>query len=131
MKTGYLKQIEWYEADYKTSEDEIIEKWNMGELSDPYDIETIVIIDPVEASYQEIQNGLIRHQYNLEQLKKQIQNEYPEISQVWIINVMTSTVGLKMNKNIVTLTVTNSNDLHQRIKTLINEQKEKERNAHY
>lgn len=130
MKTGYLKQIEWYEADYKTSEDEIIEKWNM-ELSDPYDIETIVIIDPVEASYQEIQNGRIRHQYNLEQLKKQIQNEYPEISQVWIINVMTSTVGLKMNKNIVTLTVTNSNDLHQRIKTLINEQKEKERNAHY
>ena len=103
----------------------------MGELSDPYDIETTVIIDKVEASYHEIQNGLIRHQYNLEQLKKQIQNEYPEISQVWIINVMTSTVGLKINKNIVTLTVTNSNDLHQRIKTLINEQKEKERNAHY
>lgn len=131
MKKGYLKQIEWYEADYETSEEEIIEKWNMGELSDPYDIETTVIIDKVEASYHEIQNGLIRHQYNLEQLKKQIQNEYPEISQVWIINVITSTMGLKINENIVTLTVTNINDLHQRIKTLLNEKKEKERNAHY
>lgn len=70
MKKGYLKQIEWYEADYETSEDEIIEKWNMGELSDPYDIETIAITDPLEASYKDIQQSIIRHQYNLEQLKK-------------------------------------------------------------
>lgn len=131
MKTGYLKQIEWYEADYETTEDEIIEKWNMGELSDPYDMETIAITDPLEASYNDIQQSIIRHQYNLEQLKKQIQNEYPEISQVWIINVITSTMGLKINENIVTLTVTNINDLHQRIDTLLNEKKEKERNAHY
>lgn len=131
MKTGYLKQIEWYEADYETTEDEIIEKWNMGELSDPYDMETIAITDPLEASYNDIQQSIIRHQYNLEQLKKQIQNEYPEISQVWIINVITSTMGLKINENIVTLTVTNINDLHQRINTLLNEKKEKERNAHY
>ena len=131
MKTWYLKQIEWYEADYETTEDEIIEKWNMGELSDPYDMETIAITDPLEASYNDIQQSIIRHQYNLEQLKKQIQNEYPEISQVWIINVITSTMGLKINENIVTLTVTNINDLHQRINTLLNEKKEKERNAHY
>ena len=69
MKKGYLKQIEWYEADYETSEDEIIEKWNMGELSDPYDIETIAIKDPLDASYNDIQQSIIRHQYNLEQLK--------------------------------------------------------------
>lgn len=130
MKKGYLKQIEWYEADYETSEDEIIEKWNMGELSDPYDSETIAITDPLEASYNDIQQSIIRHQYNLEQLKKQIQNEYPEISQVWIINVMTSTIGLKLEQNIVTLTVTNNN-IHQQIKRVINENREKERNAHY
>lgn len=131
MKKGYLKQIEWYEADYETSEDEIIEKWNMGELSDPYDSETIAITDPLEASYNDIQQSIIRHQYNLEQLKKQIQNEYPEISQVWIINVMTSTIGLKLKQNIVTLTVTNNEKIQQQIKQVINEQKEKERNAHY
>lgn len=131
MKKGYLKQIEWYEADYETSEDEIIEKWNKGELSDPYDIETIAIIDTLEASYNNIQNAIISHQYNLEQLKKQIQNEYPEISQVWIINVMTSTIGLKLKQNIVTLMVTNNEKIHQQIKQVINEQKEKERNAHY
>lgn len=130
MKKGYLKQIEWYEADYETSEDEIIEKWNMGELSDPYDIETIAIKDPLDASYNDIQQSIIRHQYNLEQLKKQIQNEYPEISQVWIINVITSTIGLKLEQNIVTLTVTNNN-IHQQIKQVINEYREKERNAHY
>ena len=130
MKKGYLKQIEWYEADYKTTEDEIIEKWNMGELSDPYDIETIAITDPLEASYNDIQQSIIRHQYNLEQLKKQIQNEYPEISQVWIINVITSTIGLKLEQNIITLTVTNNN-IHQQIKQVINEHREKERNAHY
>ncbi len=130
MKKGYLKQIEWYEADYETTEDEIIEKWNMGELSDPYDIETIAITDPLEASYNDIQQSIIRHQYNLEQLKKQIQNEYPEISQVWIINVITSTIGLKLKQNIITLTVTNNN-IHQQIKQVINEHREKERNAHY
>lgn len=130
MKKGYLKQIEWYEADYETSEDEIIEKWNMGELSDPYDIETIAITDPLDASYNDIQQSIIRHQYNLEQLKKQIQNEYPEISQVWIINVITSTIGLRLEQNIVTLTVTNNN-IHQQIKQVINEHREKERNAHY
>ena len=130
MKKGYLKQIEWYEADYETSEDEIIEKWNMGELSDPYDIETIAITDPLDASYNDIQHSIIRHQYNLEQLKKQIQNEYPEISQVWIINVITSTIGLKLEQNIITLTVTNNN-IHQQIKQVINEHREKERNAHY
>lgn len=130
MKKGYLKQIEWYEADYETSEDEIIEKWNMGELSDPYDIETIAITDPLDASYNDIQQSIIRHQYNLEQLKKQIQNEYPEISQVWIINVITSTIGLRLEQNIVTLTVTNNN-IHQQIKQVINEYREKERNAHY
>lgn len=130
MKKGYLKQIEWYEADYETSEDEIIEKWNMGELSDPYDSETIAITDPLDASYNDIQQSIIRHQYNLEQLKKQIQNEYPEISQVWIINVITSTIGLKLEQNIVTLTVTNNN-IHQQIKQVINEHREKERNAHY
>lgn len=130
MKKGYLKQIEWYEADYETSEDEIIEKWNMGELSDPYDIETIAITDPLDASYNDIQQSIIRHQYNLEQLKKQIQNEYPEISQVWIINVITSTIGLKLEQNIITLTVTNNN-IHQQIKQVINEHREKERNAHY
>lgn len=130
MKKGYLKQIEWYEADYETSEDEIIEKWNMGELSDPYDIETIAITDPLNASYNDIQQSIIRHQYNLEQLKKQIQNEYPEISQVWIINVITSTIGLKLEQNIITLTVTNNN-IHQQIKQVINEHREKERNAHY
>ena len=130
MKKGYLKQIEWYEADYETSEDEIIEKWNMGELSDPYDIETIAITDPLDASYNDIQQSIIRHQYNLEQLKKQIQNEYSEISQVWIINVITSTIGLRLEQNIVTLTVTNNN-IHQQIKQVINEYREKERNAHY
>lgn len=130
MKKGYLKQIEWYEADYETSEDEIIEKWNMGELSDPYDIETIAITDPLDASYNDIQQSIIRHQYNLEQLKKQIQNEYPEISQVWIINVITSTIGLKLEQNIITLMVTNNN-IHQQIKQVINEHREKERNAHY
>lgn len=130
MKKGYLKQIEWYEADYETSEDEIIEKWNMGELSDPYDIETIAITDPLDASYNDIQQSIIRHQYNLEQLKKQIQNEYPEISQVWIINVITSIIGLKLEQNIITLTVTNNN-IHQQIKQVINEHREKERNAHY
>lgn len=130
MKKGYLKQIEWYEADYETSEDKIIEKWNMGELSDPYDIETIAITDPLDASYNDIQQSIIRHQYNLEQLKKQIQNEYPEISQVWIINVITSTIGLKLEQNIITLTVTNNN-IHQQIKQVINEHREKERNAHY
>ena len=130
MKKGYLKQIEWYEADYETTEDEIIEKWNMGELSDPYDIETIAITDPLEASYNDIQQSIIRHQYNLEQLKKQIQNEYSEISQVWIINVITSTIGLKLEQNIITLTVTNNN-IHQQIKQVINEHREKERNAHY
>ena len=130
MKKGYLKQIEWYEADYETSEDKIIEKWNMGELSDPYDIETIAITDPLDASYNDIQQSIIRHQYNLEQLKKQIQNEYPDISQVWIINVITSTIGLKLEQNIITLTVTNNN-IHQQIKQVINEHREKERNAHY
>ena len=43
---------------------------------------------------------------------------------------MTSTIGLKLEQNIVTLTVTNNN-IHQQIKRVINENREKERNAHY
>lgn len=44
---------------------------------------------------------------------------------------MTSTIGLKLKQNIVTLTVTNNEKIQQQIKQVINEQKEKERNAHY